>query len=183
MCLIMNSDFMKSWGVLAQQISDSPYFQYALQQQSVNAYHKKLEAYQEKRQNLTNREIQDLIVSIAGNKNSYQDLQRVVPRLNSPTLLYYLVDDPKPDPNAPKSLPQISNLSFVKHPYYFELETIPENFYPMYEFQSSDRVTLSVTGKNEWDKIQMESKQNRLMLLSLFLSAVAAITGVISLFR
>ena len=180
--LIMNSDLSNSWN-LAQQISNSPYFHYALQQQEVNAYHEKLADYQNKRRTLTNREIKDLIVSIAKNKNSFQNLQLVVPRLNSPTLLYYLVDNPKPDPDAPKSLSPISNLSFVKHPYYFELETIPEKFYPMYEFQPSDRIALSITGENEWDKIQMESRQNRLMLLSLFLSAVAAVTGIISLLR
>lgn len=166
----------------------NPMAQMFLNQQRKTEYHKKLADYDKRKQNLTHKQIDTLILQIASGKNTYKDIQDALPEINSPTMIYYLVDTPKENPNLPFTLSSIEllnhNLSLEpRNNYYFQLATIPDDFYPLYEFKSTDKFILSISGENVLYKLQKEDRKQLLSYLSIFLSFIAAIASVISLLR
>jgi hypothetical protein len=169
---------------LSSSLMSNPLYRASIEQSRYESYKKKLDAYHAKEFALTHEQIDKVIRSIKSGRNTYQDIQNVLPSMNSPTLCSYLVDDFKKDPNAPESpLSPISLLqdSFPKH--YFQLVQVPEDFYPLYEFKPTDAFALSVLGENRWYEIREADKNRYLNYVSIVLSAVAAIASVISVLR
>lgn len=166
----------------------NPMAQMFLNQQRKTEYHKKLADYDKRKQNLTHKQIDTLILQIASGKNTYKDIQDALPEINSPTMLYYLVDTPKENPNLPFTLSSIELLNYSlslepRNNYYFQLATIPDDFYPLYEFKPTDKFILSTSGENVLYKLRKEDRKQLLSYLSIFLSFIAAIASVISLLR
>lgn len=130
----------------ANLIYNSPMYQQYIEQQERDAYFSKLREYEKSKRNLTTQEIEKLILSIDCNKNTYSDLLKCVPRLNSATLCSYLVNTPevKEDNYFPPSL--LSPL--YSKPAYFQLAKEISDFVAPYEFKPADTFTLSVTGEN-----------------------------------
>lgn len=166
----------------------NPMAQMFLNQQRKAEYHKKLADYDKRKQNLTHKQIDTLILQIASGKNTYKDIQDALPEINSPTMIYYLVDTPKENPNLPFTLSSIELLNYnlssePRNNYYFQLATIPDDFYPLYEFKPTDKFILSTSGENVLYKLRKEDRKQLLSYLSIFLSFIAAIASVISLLR
>lgn len=166
----------------------NPMAQMFLNQQRKTEYYKKLADYDKRKQNLTHKQIDTLILQIASGKNTYKDIQDALPEINSPTMLYYLVDTPKENPNLPFTLSSIELLNYnlssePRNNYYFQLATIPDDFYPLYEFKPTDKFILSTSGENVLYKLRKEDRKQLLSYLSIFLSFIAAIASVISLLR
>ncbi|MBM6823688.1 hypothetical protein H6A02_01640 [Veillonella magna] len=110
----------------------------------IDAFISKLREYDKSKCTLTTQEIEILILSIGNNKNTYDDLLKSVPRLNSATLCSYLVNSPNQ-----REKDEISSIIFAhKNPTYFQLDKKVGDFIPPYEFEPTDTFSLSVTGEN-----------------------------------
>lgn len=168
---------------LSNSLMSNPLYRASIEQSRYESYKKKLDAYHAKEFALTHEQIDKIIRSIKSGRNTYQDIQNVLPSLNSPTLCSYLVDDFKKDPNAPESpLIPIALLqdSFPKH--YFQLVHVPEDFYPLYEFKPSDAFDLSVLGENRWYEIKQLDQQENLTVQAIRWAKISAAIALIGLF-
>lgn len=164
-------DFAKQSLLDVYGLTQSPFFQDIAAQQQNEAFRKKLNAYNERKFNLTNNEIDSLILAIAAGKNTYKDLQDVIPEMNSPTMCAYLLDDPKAGPG------QSITYNFITdpHPCYFQFKAIPDDFFYLYEFKPTDSFILNIHGENRLYELQKE--QNSLFLTKKSIaSADAAVT-------
>jgi hypothetical protein len=164
----------------------NPMAQMFLNQQRKTEYHKKLADYDKRKQNLTHKQIDTLILQIASGKNTYKDIQDALPEINSPTMIYYLVDTPKENPNLPFTLSSIEllnhNLSLEpRNNYYFQLATIPDDFYPLYEFKPTDKFILSISGENVLYKLQKEQESLALNKQSVASASAAVFWAKISI--
>lgn len=181
---MVDMDQLSSLAQLNSSLLSNPLYKASIEQNRYESYKKKLDAYHAKEFSLTHEQIDKVIRSIKAGRNSYQDIQNVLPSLNSPTLCSYLVDDFKKDQNAPENplspIPLLRN-SIPKR--YFQLAQVPEDFYPLYEFKPTDTFGLSVLGENRWYEIREADKNRYLNYVSIALSAVAAIASVISVLR
>lgn len=151
--------------------TQSPLFQDLAAQQQNNVFRKDLNAYNKRKFNLTNKEIDALILTIASGKDTYKDLQDIVPEMNSPTMCTYLLDEPQPGPgqNAKSTLILEPKLS------YFRFKDTPDDFFYLYEFKPTDSFILSILGENRLYELQKEQKSLILTRKSIA-SADAAVT-------
>lgn len=139
---------------LAQQAqrlaANSPYVQAELQRASRAEYNNELEAYKELAFSLTNKEIEALILSIHSGKNTFEDLKKVVPRINSSTICSYLIDEPESKLKDNDLIFNMNNLASLntRRPYYFQLAKTPNHFYAPYEFKPTDSFKLTITAEN-----------------------------------
>ncbi len=62
-------------------------------------------------------------------------------------------------------------------------DTCPDDYVDGYQFKPTDTFYLSVLGSNLLYQLRKEDQQARLTRLGLFLSGIAAITGVLALIR
>lgn len=164
----------------------NPVVQMLLTQQRKDEYYKKLADYDKRKQNLTHKEIDTLVLQIASGKNTYKDIQDTLPGINSPTMIYYLADTPKENPNLPFTLSAIELLnhnysSAPRNNYYFQLATIPDDFYPLYEFKPTDKFILSISGENVLYKLQKEQESLALNKQSVASASAAVFWAKISI--
>ena len=138
----------------ANLIYNSPMYQQYIEQQERDAYFSKLREYEKSKRNLTTQEIEKLILSIDCNKNTYSDLLKCVPRLNSATLCSYLVNTPEVKEDNYFSPSLLSPL--YSKPAYFQLAKEISDFIAPYEFKPTDTFTLSVTGENMLYQLKKE---------------------------
>ena len=133
-----------------QSVPNNSFAQSLLKQEMQDKFHKQLSAYNKKRHNLSQKELDSLIWAIASGKNTYKDLQAVVPALNSPTMSYYLLDDPQAGPN------QFTVFSAESHSTYFQFQELPDDFFYLYEFKPEDKFILNIPGENRLYELQKE---------------------------
>lgn len=104
---------------------------------------------------MTDYDKEILVKLISQNKNTYQDIRSRLPHL-SDSEIKYEADNPIRFINTPRE-------------------------YAIYKFSPDDVFELSEFGKNLLYKLKKDQQSQRLTLLSIILSAIAAITGVLSL--
>ena len=167
---------------LNNSLMSNPLYRANVEWDQYESYKKKLDAYHAKKFTLTHEQIDKVIRSIKSGRNTYQDIQQVLPSLNSPTLCSYLIDDFKDDPNAPKNplspIPLLRN-SIPKC--YFQLIQVPADFYPLYEFKPEDTFTLSVLGENRWYEIKQLDRQESLTVQAIRWAKISAALALIGL--
>lgn len=137
--------------------------------------------YESNARYLTDGEIDALVVAVQCGKNSFAELQKIQPRLNSPTMYYYLADVPA----KPLVPPSIATLGALPIPQWkdvpFCFVSVPADFSEIYEFKPEDAFTLSVDGRNRCERIK-EKQENRYMQIAvLTLSAISALLALLAL--
>lgn len=165
-------DFLNQTARGINTLVQSPFYQDAIEQQQKSAFQKDLNAYNEKKFNLTCKEIDSLILSIGSGKNTYKDLQDIIPSMNSPTMCSYLWDDPKVGPDQFKIYNVIGPA--VPTPTYFQFKEVPDDFFYLYEFKPTDTFILNITGENRLYELQKEQESLKLTKQSIA-SADAAV--------
>lgn len=165
-------DFLNQTARGINTLVQSPFYQDAIKQQQKSAFQKDLNAYNEKKFNLTCKEIDSLILSIGSGKNTYKDIQDIIPSMNSPTMCSYLWDDPKVGPDQFKIYNVIGPA--VPTPTYFQFKEVPDDFFYLYEFKPTDTFILNITGENRLYELQKEQESLKLTKQSIA-SADAAV--------
>lgn len=172
---------------LSSSLMSNPLYRASIEQSRYESYKKALDAYHAKEFRLTHEQIDKIIRAIKSGKNTYKDIQTVLPSLNSPTLCSYIVDDFKKDPDAPeKPLSPVLldiplNRDYIPQ-CYFQLVHVPEDFYPLYEFKPSDAFDLSVLGENRWYEIKQLDQQENLTVQAIRWAKISAAIALIGLF-
>lgn len=164
-------DFTKQNLLGVYGLTQSPFFQDIAAQQQSDAFRKDLNAYNKRKFNLTDREIDALILAIASGKDTYKDLQVIIPEMNSPTMCDYLLDEPQPGPG------QNAKFTLIHEPRssYFRFKGVPDDFFYLYEFKPTDSFILSILGENRLYELQKE-KKSWLLAKQSIASADAAVT-------
>ncbi len=134
----------------AQQLLNNPYVKQQLEAEQIQQYWDEIQQYESNRFNLTDDDIELLLITIHSGKNTFKDLQDTLPELNSPTVSYYLIDDQEYRYERPLS---IEDLHPVPRTYLFLLQQIPDDFIAPYEFKPTDTFDLSVSAQNRLSKI------------------------------
>lgn len=165
-------DFLNQTARGINTLVQSPFYQDAIEQQQKSSFQKDLNAYNEKKFNLTCKEIDSLILSIGSGKNTYKDIQDIIPSMNSPTMCSYLWDDPKVGPDQFKIYNVIGPA--VPTPTYFQFKEVPDDFFYLYEFKPTDTFILNITGENRLYELQKEQESLKLTKQSIA-SADAAV--------
>ena len=165
-------DFLNQTARGINTLVQSPFYQDAIEQQQKSSFQKDLNAYNEKKFNLTCKEIDSLILSIGSGKNTYKDIQDIIPSMNSPTMCSYLWDDPKVGPDQFKIYNVIGPA--VPTPTYFQFKEVPDDFFCLYEFKPTDTFILNITGENRLYELQKEQESLKLTKQSIA-SADAAV--------
>lgn len=145
-------DYLNQYAPGINNLMQNPFYQDAVIQQQKNIFQDKLKSYNKKRFNLTNKEIDSLILSIASGKNTYKDFQDVIPAMNSPTMCYYLIDKPQVGPNQFETYNLIG--PNLPRSTYFQFEEVPEDFFYRYEFKPTDTFILNIPGENRLYELQ-----------------------------
>lgn len=151
----------------------NPLYQEAILEKRKASFQKKIDMYNEKGFYLTQKEIDDLILSIACGKNTYKDLQDTVPDMNSPTLCTYLLDSPKVGRDQFAIYDMPSKFSHT----YFQFKTVPENFFYLYEFKPTDTFILNVTGEDRLYELQKEQRLEAMAVRSEEIARKSLITS------
>lgn len=114
-----------------------------------------LAAYRNKAVRLTSKQLDDLILDIAADRNSYAELRQRVPKLNSPTLMRYL----ETQPNFPEYMIGDLNLGtpIKTGEAYFKVDPVPEDYIAPYLFKDGDTFCLAVDGENRKYQLDKES--------------------------
>ena len=105
--------------------------------QEYDDYISEIKAYKATAFNLNDKELNDILLSIANGKNSFNDLCAVINGLNSATIMNYLLDKPEMRVNSPTGLNLLCDniISTQNQKVYLQLKTIPDDFYAPYEFK------------------------------------------------
>lgn len=157
-------DYLNQYAPGINNLMQNPFYQDAVIQQQKNIFQDKLKSYNKKRFNLTNKEIDSLILSIASGKNTYKDFQDVIPAMNSPTMCYYLIDKPQVGPNQFETYNLIG--PNLPRSTYFQFEEVPEDFFYLYEFKPTDTFILNIPGENRLYELQKEQHLEEMAILS-----------------
>lgn len=131
----------------------------------------RLTSYRNKASRLSLKQLDRLILDIAAGKNSYAALRQREPRLNSPTLIHYLDNQPA----YPNFITGGLNFANPVKPgeAYFKIDPLPDNYVAPYSFKDSDTFSLAVDGENRRYRLRNERTQ-------FYFSCVAAVAGVLS---
>lgn len=164
-------DFLNQNTLGINELVQSPFFQSAAAQQREYAFHEALRQYRGAAINLTNKQVDVLIEAIASGRNTYKELQKLVPTMSSPTMCAYLSDEPTAGPDQ---FP-VCNLASVPSPRYFRFDNVPPDFFYLYEFKPDDTFVLSISGKNRLYELQKEQESLALTRRSIA-SADAAVS-------
>lgn len=116
------ADILESPNKRLRGLVENPFMRDAIEEQQQNAYWEKVDAYQKQRHILTDSEIETLLLEIDAGRNTFAELNKKVPRFDSPTLSFYLVNAPEYKYDVGIRL--ITSISRTI-PYYFEFEEIP----------------------------------------------------------
>lgn len=177
----------------------TPFYDSQLQlRQEYDDYISEIKAYKATAFNLNDKELNDILLSIANGKNSFNDLCTVIDGLNSATIMKYLLDKPKMRVNSPTGLNLLGDniISPPNQKVYLQLHSIPDDFYVPYEFKPDEKFILTISGENRLFEIQeeLDEKDSRNKSLDIAnqslksskiantLSVVAIILAIISIF-
>ena len=161
-----SSNHLKSIHKLNEQLRKSMYppsmtsffeSQFKLQQE-YDSYISEINDYKATAFNLNDKELNDILLSIANGKNSFNDLCTVINGLNSATIMKYLLDKPDMRVNSPTGLNLLCDniISTQNQKVYLQLKTIPDDFYAPYEFKPDEKFILTISGENRLFELQKE---------------------------
>ena len=161
-----SSNHLKSIHKLNESLRESMYptvttsfYESQLQrQQEYDDYVSEISDYKATAFNLNDNELNDILLSIANGKDSFNDLCTVINGLNSATIMKYLLDKPEMRVNSPTGLNLLGDniISPPNQKVYLQLQSIPDDFYAPYEFKPDEKFILTIPGENRLFEIQKE---------------------------
>lgn len=146
-------------------------------------YKKKVQDFTSTAQNLPNDHLEELILFVNKDVCSYKDLKSKFPYLTDSTLQLYLLNSPKLKVEPPLYSSDSLYSPFKSKNYaqcYFELVTVPNNFYAPYYFTDSDEFQLTILGLNTLQRLEKENHALKLAEESLNISKKSAQYGKIA---
>ena len=143
-------------------------------------YKKEVQSFTSTAHNLPNDYLEELILFINKGTRSYIDLKKQFPYITDATLQLYLLESPKWKVESPfYSIDSFSSTINSKNyaQCYFQLATIPSNFYAPYHFSDSDEVQLTILGLNTLHRLEKENHTLQIAEESLRISKESAKYG------
>lgn len=143
-------------------------------------YKKKVQDFTSTAQNLPNDHLEELILFVNKDVCSYKDLKNKFHYLTDSTLQLYLLNSPKLKVEPPLYSSDSLYSPFKSKNYaqcYFELVTVPNNFYAPYYFTDSDEIQLTILGLNTLQRLEKENHTLQLAEESLRISKKSAKYG------
>lgn len=143
-------------------------------------YKKKVQAFTSTARNLPNDQLEELILFINKGSRSYIDLKKQFNYITDATLQLYLLDTPKWEVEPPLYSSDSFSSPLNSKNYaqcYFQLVTIPTDFYAPYCFNDSDEVQLTILGLNTLQRLEKENHTLQLAEESLRISKESAKYG------
>lgn len=174
--IIKQADSLKSTiGGLQNQISlqSSPVNYFHSSDEEYKRYKKKVQDFTSEAQNLPNDHLEELILFVNKGVQSYKDLKSKFHYLTDSTLQLYLLNSPKLKVEPPLYSSDSLYSPFKSKNYaqcYFELVTIPNDFYAPYYFSDSDEFQLTILGLNTLQRLEKENHTLQLAEESLRIS-------------
>ena len=156
----------------------TPFYDSQLQlRQEYDDYISEIKAYKATAFNLNDKELNDILLSIANGKNSFNDLCTVIDGLNSATIMKYLLDKPKMRVNSPTGLNLLGDniISPPNQKVYLQLHSIPDDFYAPYEFKPDEKDSRNKS-------LDIANQSLKSSKIANTLSVVAIILAIISIF-
>lgn len=181
--IIKQADSLKSTiGGLQNQISlqSSPVNYFHSSDEEYQRYKKKVQDFTSEAQNLPNDHLEELILFVNKGVQSYKDLKSKFHYLTDSTLQLYLLNSPKLKVEPPLYSSDSLYNPFKSKNYaqcYFELVTIPNDFYAPYYFSDSDELQLTILGLNTLQRLEKENHTLQLAEESLRISKESAKYG------
>lgn len=181
--IIKQADSLKSTiGGLQNQISlqSSPVNYFHSSDEEYKRYKKKVQDFTSEAQNLPNDHLEELILFVNKGVQSYKDLKSKFHYLTDSTLQLYLLNSPKLKVEPPLYSSDSLYNPFKSKNYaqcYFELVTIPNDFYAPYYFSNSDELQLTILGLNTLQRLEKENHTLQLAEESLRISKESAKYG------
>jgi hypothetical protein len=169
-------------GGLQNQIplQSSPLNYFYASDKEYKLYKKKVQDFTSTAQNLPNDHLEELILFINKGARSYIDLKKQFHYITDATLQLYLLDTPKWEVEPPLYSSDSLYSPFKSKNYaqcYFELVTVPNNFYAPYYFTDSDEIQLTILGLNTLQRLEKENHTLQLAEESLRISKKSAKYG------
>lgn len=174
-------DCLKSTNQIPLQ--SSPLNKFYASDEEYKHYKKKIQDFTSTAQNLPNVHLEELILFINKGICSYKDLISEFPYLTHSTLQLYLLNSPKLRVEPPLYSSDFFYSPFKPKNYaqsYFELVTVPNNFYAPYYFNDSDKFQLTISGLNILQRLEKENHVLKLAEESLNISKKSAQYGKIA---
>lgn len=184
--IIRQADSLKSTiGGLQNQISlqSPPVNYFHSSDEEYQRYKKKVQDFTSEAQNLPNDHLEELILFVNKGVQSYKDLKSKFHYLTDSTLQLYLLNSPKLKVEPPLYSRDSLYSPFKSKNYaqcYFELVTVPNNFYAPYYFTDSDEIQLTILGLNTLQRLEKENHTLQLAEESLRISKESAKYGKIA---
>lgn len=172
-------------GGLQNQIplQSSPLNYFYASDKEYQLYKKKVQDFTSTAQNLPNDHLEELILFVNKDVCSYKDLKSKFHYLTDSTLQLYLLNSPKLKVEPPLYSSDSLYSPFKSKNYaqcYFELVTVPNNFYAPYYFTDSDEIQLTILGLNTLQRLEKENHTLQLAEESLRISKKSAQYGKIA---
>lgn len=161
-------------------IQSSPVNYFHSSDEEYKCYKKKVQDFTSTAQNLPNDHLEELIFFINKGVQSYKDLKGQFHYLTDSTLQLYLLDSPEWKVEPPLYSRDSLYSPFKSKNYaqcYFELVTVPNNFYAPYYFTDSDEFQLTILGLNTLQRLEKENHALQLAEESLRISKESAKYG------
>lgn len=138
---------------------------------------------------MTNKQLKQLVAFVGESTYNYQELSNKFPYFNSDDWYNCIEDSFLPKPRFQNSFLETLNYDLIEPirvNYDVAVLTFiqrPKNYYSDYKFKPTDTFKLSENGLDLLDDIKEAQHKKILNLITLFLSFVAALTGVIACIR
>lgn len=177
------ADALKSTiGGLQNQIplQSSPLNYFYASDEEYKLYKREVQDFTSTAQNLPNDHLEELILFVNKGVQSYKDLKSKFHYLTDSTLQLYLLNSPKLKVEPPLYSSDSLYSPFKSKNYaqcYFELVTIPNDFYAPYYFSDSDEFQLTILGLNTLQRLEKENHTLQLAEESLRISKESAKYG------
>ena len=164
-------------------LQSSPLNYFYASDEEYKLYKKKVQDFTSTAQNLPNDQLEELILFVNKDVCSYKDLKNKFHYLTDSTLQLYLLNSPKLKVEPPLYSSDSLYSPFKTKNYaqcYFELVTVPNNFYAPYYFTDSDEFQLTILGLNTLQRLEKENHALQLAEESLNISKKSAQYGKIA---
>lgn len=161
-------------------LQSSPLNYFYASDEEYKLYKKKVQDFTSTAQNLPNDHLEELILFINKGARSYIDLKKQFHYITDATLQLYLLDTPKWKVEPPLYSSDSFSSSVNSKNYaqcYFQLVTIPHDFYAPYYFSDSDELQLTILGLNTLQRLEKENHTLQLAEESLRISKESAKYG------
>ena len=158
-------------------LQSSPLNYFYASEKEYKLYKKKVQDFTSTAQNLPNDHLEELILFVNKGVHSYKDLKSKFHYLTDSTLQLYLLNSPKLKVEPPLYSSDSLYSPFKSKNYaqcYFELVTIPNDFYAPYYFSDSDEFQLTILGLNTLQRLEKENHTLQLAEESLRISKESA---------